>query len=67
MFGLVKQSKVERLQAELVSERIDKGHLLDKVTELEKANKVLRDSNLVLFQKTPAARKRDAKGHFLPK
>ena len=35
--------------------------------DLRQANKILRESNMRLFEKTPAARLRDEKGHFLPK
>lgn len=69
MFGLttIKKSKVERLQAQVATERINNSQLVDEVTVLRKENKILREANQRLFQKTPAARQRDSKGHFLPK
>ena len=41
--------------------------LNQELDELKAANKILRESNLRLFEKTPAARKKDSKGRFLPK
>ena len=38
-----------------------------EIFELKTANKILRESNMRLFEKTPSARLRDEKGHFLPK
>ena len=38
-----------------------------ELADLRQANKILRESNMRLFEKTPAARLRDEKGHFLPK
>jgi len=69
MFGLttIKKSKVERLQARVATEKINNSQLLDEVTVLRKENKILREANARLFEKSAAARKRDEKGHFLPK
>lgn len=66
MLGLVKKSKLENAQAQLANERINNSQLVDEVTTLRKENKTLRERNAVLFSRTPAARKRDTKGHFLP-
>ena len=41
--------------------------LHQELDELKAANKILRESNMRLFEKTPSARLRDEKGHFLPK
>lgn len=38
-----------------------------EIFELKTANKILRESNMRLFEKTPSARLRDEKGRFLPK
>lgn len=38
-----------------------------EIDELKAANKILRESNMRLFEKTPAARLRDEEGKFLPK
>lgn len=69
MFGLttIKKSKVERLEAQLASERINNSQLVDEVNTLRVENKALRELNARLFEKSAAARKRDDKGQFLPK
>jgi len=41
--------------------------LNNEIDELKAANKILRESNARLFDRTPAARKRNLKGQFLPK
>lgn len=69
MFGLttIKKSKVERLQAQVATERINNSQLVDEVSTLRRENRILSEANARMFEKTPAARSRDAKGHFLPK
>jgi len=67
MFGLIKKSKIEKLQSQLASERINSSQLTDEVSMFRRENKILREANARLFEKTAAARSRDAKGHFLPK
>ena len=67
MLTIVRKSKIEKLQAQLTSARLDSSNYSDEVRLLKKENKILREANARLFEKTASARKRDAKGHFLPK
>jgi len=66
MFGFttIRKSKVERLQAQLATERINVSQLTDEVSMFRKENKILREANVGLYER--AYRKRDAKGHYLP-
>ena len=67
MLTIVKKSKIEKLQAQVTSARLDSSLYADEVELLKIENRILREANARLFEKTASARSRDEKGHFLPK
>lgn len=62
---LIRKSTFEKIQAEKTSANIANHNLANENSELRQANKMLRNENLVLFEK--ANKPRNAKGQFLPK
>ena len=66
MFGLtiIKKSKIEKLQTQFVAEKINVSQLTEEIAMYRRENKLLRESNHRLFEKTAAARTRDPKGKF---